>query len=282
MPPKTRIARLTSTVLDLMDAAQSAGHFKKVVALGGQVEADLPLIHGMDWQCVEHNWLELMSFAFASMGQLEVAFPYFERLVDMSDAVHEFRAQAVTLVNLGKASIMAKIESKHGTAEQMFEKVRNIGIAGGWLDLESNACEGLSSLALTDGRAMEAMELAQQACVAADLMLDADFGSDHTRANAAQSVLKCSDLTSPRFDENILKHYQVAAEKIFGEFDSIHLVDVHDKWALRHYAMLRKWECEEACYEVLKLAASPRMQQNGAAAMLAKNATATLEMVRAW
>ena len=280
---KARIARFTRTV-HAMEVEQNGGQYTQVVSLGLEVwmEEDVALIRGLDHQQLEVGWLDMMSIALASMGQITEAIPYFERLVDVWGDMCDYRTQALVLINLGKAIDTAALECTHGRSVDIFEKVRTTGTHAGWFDIESNACEGLSSLALQAARPVEAMEFAQQAVVAADLMLEDDFASHHTRANALKTVLRCCDLTSANFDEHILEKYRLTAEQIWGEYDSMHLVDVYGTWVTRHFHMGRTVECEEAYAKVLQLAAFPKMQQNNSVARIVKNATETMRMVRAW
>ena len=51
----------------------------------------------------------------------------------------------------------------------------------------------------------EAMALAEQALVAAELLLDSDFSKSLDQAQTIIVIVNCSDITSKDFDETLLK-----------------------------------------------------------------------------
>ena len=95
-------------------------------------------------------------------------------------------------------------EGVSAKARACFDKARRIGELGGYFVLESESCLGLMELEKQEGRLAQALELQQQAVIAADLMQDDDEHKAVFQANALQSVIDDADREAPDFDEALL------------------------------------------------------------------------------
>jgi hypothetical protein len=281
MAPEARTARLIETVNIKMAAAHDRCDYQEVISLGRLVEEDFALIHDVgDWD-VESSFLDAMVRAFSGLWNYVEAVAYSERLSLCCAAAGQSKAQGQALMNLGAMKLIgmgARVE-----AAACYEKVRDIGVRGGYFAMESKACEGLSRLANGQAngevRKAEALEFAKQALIAAELMQDDEFGKQLTEADAVLAVINSSDLAAPDCDEAPIHRFADLARDLRDQAGSMHLVIVQEVWVRRHKSMGRKRECADACREILALAAAPRMAQNRGVQQVATNARVTLHKI---
>jgi tetratricopeptide (TPR) repeat protein len=273
MSPEARTARLVETVRIKMVAAQGRGDWQEVISLGRLAEKDLALVHDLDDVGVEAALLDMMGLASEKLRNDAEAVRYYERLAALFATHGLFMEQGRALMNLGQTrqNMGALVE-----AAAIYEKVRDIGVRGGYFAMESKSCQGLARLAILEGRKAEGLEFAQQALIAAGLMLDDEFGQQRNEADAVLTVINCSDLASPDFDEALIHRYAGLVRALEDQADSTDHVNVQRVWAGRHAAMGRQREFADACREILALAAAPRMAQMVNVQQMAAKARARL------
>jgi tetratricopeptide (TPR) repeat protein len=272
--PEARKARLFETVKVKMAASNRLGDFEAVILLGQQAEKDLALVHDLrnDWS-FHARFLDRMGGAFASLGKYAEAVRYGEQLAAFGASTERFMEQGRALMNVGAMRLtMGELVEARAT----FEKVRDIGVRGGYFEMESKSCDGLSDLARMAGRTEEGLEFAEQALLAAGCMQDDEFGKHMTEASALDALIACSDLAAPAFDEALIHRYGGLARALAHQVDSVHHVKVQKVWVTRHAAMGRPRECADACREIIELSGGLRVAQNADVQEMAAYARDTL------
>jgi tetratricopeptide (TPR) repeat protein len=248
----------------------------RVLSIGEQAEADLAIIDFPLKERVEIEMLEMMARAFSRTAQYSKARSYFEQLLSLFDPVEKHREHTRTQMRIADmCSVLGDFEK----AKVLYEEVYAAGRRDGNFEYHSKACLGLCRIEKETGNKNDAMELARQALIAADLMLEGDFGKERDAAQAIISILEFSDITSENFDETLLARLEqlttaVDANEHGGSALCVKAAEV--QWR-RDFAMSRWVECANACAKTMSLASQTRFKQNPDVQAVYKRALQTVE-----
>jgi hypothetical protein len=113
-------------------------------------------------------------------------------------------------------------------------------------------------------RLKKAMTLAKQALIAAELMMDGDYGKERDAAQAIISIIDLSDITSVHFDETLitrLEEFTTAVDATEEGGSSLCVKAAEIQWR-REWAMSRWSQCANACAKTMRLASQTRFKQN--------------------
>ena len=125
------------------------------------------------------------------------------------------------------------------------------------------------------------MKFAEQALIAADLMLDGDYGKDRNAAQAIVAILEFSDITSENFDETLLARLEVLTTAVDANEhggSSLCVKAAELEWR-RDFAMSRWLQCANACVKTMRLASQTRFKQNPDVQAVHQKALETIELL---
>jgi len=248
----------------------------RVLSLGEQAEADLLIIDFPLKKKVEIELLEMMARAFSRTAQYSKSRIYFEQLLSLFDPIEKHREHTRTKMRIADmCSVLGDLEK----AKVLYSEVFETGQRDGNFEYHSKACLGLSRIEKENGNKDDAVELAQQALIAAGLMLDGDYGKDRDAAQSIIAILGFSDIKSENFDENLLARLEelttaVDANEHGGSSLCVKAAELH--WR-REFAMSRWSQCANACVKTMKLANQTRFKQNPDVQAVYKKAFETIE-----
>ena len=233
----------------------------RVIEFGVQAEADLLIIYFPQKERVQIEMFEMMARAFSRTAQYSRACDYFEKLLALFDPVEQFKEYTRTQIRIAD---MCLILGYVDTAKRLYELVHATGEQHGSFELHSKSCLGLSRIEKDNGNKTKAKELAQQALVAADLLLEGEYSKSRDAAQAIIQLVDLSDLNSESFDETLL----VRLEELTTVVDSTEeggsslVVKASELQWRRAFAMSRWAICANVCAKTMRLAKQTRFQQN--------------------
>jgi len=274
--PHGRLARITELVYTEMTDAHGRWDSARVISLGRAAEADLLIIEFDLKKAVEKKLLEMMARAFTRTAQYPKALDYFERLLNLFDVTNETPEHTRTLMQIADLHIVLKHADE---AKVLYKQVYAAGERDGNFEFHSKACLGLCKVEKALGNTDDAMTLANEALVAAGLLLDGEYSKSRDAAQAIIAIVGLSDLTSGQFDDSLLTRLDqlTAAVDATEEGGSSLCVKSAHLQCRRAFAMSRWVECAEACAKTMMLAAQPRFQQNPDVQAVGHAASETLE-----
>jgi tetratricopeptide (TPR) repeat protein len=248
----------------------------RVISLGEQAESDLAIIEFPLKERVQIEMLEMMARAFSRKAQYAKAKSYFEQLLSLFDPVEKHKEHTRTQLRIADMCIILK---DTGEAKLLYEKVYAKGERDGNVEYRSKACMGLSRVEREAGNKDDAMKFAEQALIAADLMLEGDYGKDRNAAEAIIAIVDLSDITSESFDENLLARLEVLTTAVdANEHGGSSLcVKAAELQCSREFAMSRWSQCANACVKTMRLASQTRFKQNPDVQKVYKKALETIE-----
>ena len=244
-----------------MYAAHDSWDSTRVIELGAQAEADMLIIDFPLKDKVQIEMFEMMARAFSRTGQYSRACDYFENLLALFDPVEQFQQHTRTKMMIADMSFILGYVDK---AKVLFEQVHAIGEQNGNFEFHSKSCLGLSKIEKKAGNETRALELARQALLAAELLLDGEYSKSRDAAQAILAIVDLSDITSESFDENLL----VRLEELTTAVDSTEnggsslVVKASELQWRRAFAMSRWATCGNLCAKTMRLAKQTRFQQN--------------------
>ena len=256
-----------------MVVAHDTWDSKRVLSLGEQAEADLSITYFPLKDKVEIELLEMMARAFVRTAQYAKARDYFERLLSLFDPVDKHKEHTRTQMRIADMCISVGDVEK---AKVLYNQVYAIGERDGDFEYHSKACLGLSRIEKEepqegDGsrtkrkkRLKKAMALAKQALIAAELMMDGDYGKERDAAQAIISIIDLSDITSVHFDETLitrLEEFTTAVDATEEGGSSLCVKAAEIQWR-REWAMSRWSQCANACAKTMRVASQTRFEQN--------------------
>jgi tetratricopeptide (TPR) repeat protein len=256
-----------------MVVAHDTWDSKRVLSLGEQAEADLLIIDFPLKEKVKIEMFEMMARAWSRTAQYSKARDYFERLLALFDPVDKHKEHTRTQMRIADMCISVGDVEK---AKVLYKQVYAIGERDGNFEYHSKACLGLSRIEKQepqggDGsrtkrkkRLKKAMTLAKQALIAAELMLDRDYGKQRDAAQAIISIIDLSDITSVHFDETLitrLEEFTTAVDATEEGGSSLCVKAAEIQWR-REWAMSRWSQCANACAKTMRLASQTRFKQN--------------------
>ena len=256
-----------------MVVAHDTWDSKRVLSLGEQAEADLLIIDFPLKEKVKIEMLEMMARAFSRTAQYSKSRDYFERLLALFDPVDKHKEHTRTQMRIADMCISVGDVEK---AKVLYSQVYTVGERDGNFEFHSKACLGLSTIEKQepqggDGsrtkrkkRLKKAMTLAKQALIAAELMLDGDYGKERDAAQAIISIIDLSDITSEHFDETLitrLEEFTTAVDATEEGGSSLCVKAAEIQWR-REWAMSRWSQCANACAKTMRLASQTRFKQN--------------------
>jgi hypothetical protein len=260
-------------VLRDMVVAHDTWDSKRVLSLGEQAEADLLIIDFPLKEKVKIEMLEMMARAFSRTAQYSKSRDYFEQLLALFDPVAKHKEHTRTQMRIADMCISVGDVEK---AKVLYSQVYTVGERDGNFEFHSKACLGLSRIEKQepqggDGsrtkrkkRLKKAMTLAKQALIAAELMLDRDYGKQRDAAQAIISIIDLSDITSVHFDETLitrLEEFTTAVDATEEGGSSLCVKAAEIQWR-REWAMSRWSQCANACAKTMRLASQTRFKQN--------------------
>jgi tetratricopeptide (TPR) repeat protein len=260
-------------VLRDMVVAHDTWDSKRVLSLGEQAEADLLIIDFPLKEKVKIEMFEMMARAWSRTAQYAKARDYFERLLALFDPVAKHKEHTRTQMRIADMCISVGDVEK---AKVLYSQVYTVGERDGNFEFHSKACLGLSTIEKQepqggDGsrtkrkkRLKKAMTLAKQALIAAELMLDRDYGKQRDAAQAIISIIDLSDITSVHFDETLitrLEEFTTAVDATEEGGSSLCVKAAEIQWR-REWAMSRWSQCANACAKTMRLASQTRFKQN--------------------
>ena len=248
----------------------------RVLSLGEKAESDLAIIDFPLKKRVEIEMLEMMARAFSRQAQYSKARSYFEKLLSRFDPIEKHKEHTRTQLRIADMCIVLK---DTGEAKVLYEEVFSKAERDGNFEYRSKACMGLSRVEREAGNKDDAMEFAKQALIAADLMLEGDYGKDRNAAEAIIAIVDLSDITSESFDENLLARLEVLTTAVdANEHGGSSLcVKAAELQCRREFAMSRFVECANACSKTMRLASQTRFKQNPDVQKVYKKALETIE-----
>jgi tetratricopeptide (TPR) repeat protein len=256
-----------------MVVAHDTWDSKRVLSLGEQAEADLLIIDFPLKEKVKIEMFEMMARAWSRTAQYAKARDYFERLLALFDPVTKHKEHTRTQMRIADMCISVGDVEK---AKVLYSQVYTVGERDGNFEFHSKACLGLSTIEKQepqggDGsrtkrkkRLKKAMTLAKQALIAAELMLDRDYGKQRDAAQAIISIIDLSDITSVHFDETLitrLEEFTTAVDATEEGGSSLCVKAAEIQWR-REWAMSRWSQCANACAKTMRLASQTRFKQN--------------------
>ena len=268
--------RVGDLVLTEMVDAHERWDSTRVLSIGEQAEADLAIIDFPLKKRVEIEMLEMMARAFSRTAQCSKARSYFEQLLSLFDPVEKHREYTRTQLRIAD---MCNILRDFGKAKVLYEVVNAAGERDGNFEYHSKACLGLCRIERETGNKNDAMELARQALIAADLMMDGDFGKERDAAQAIICILEFSDINSENFDETLLTRLEVLTTAVDANEDggsSLCVKAAEIQWH-REFAMSRWSQCANACAKTMRLASQTRFKQNPEVQAVYKRALQTVQ-----
>ena len=123
------------------------------------------------------------------------------------------------------------------------------------------------------------MKFAKQALIAANLMLDGDYGKDRNAAQAIIAIVDLSDITSENFDETLLAQLETLTTAVDANEEggsSLCVKAAELQWR-RDFAMSRWVECTHACSHTMRIANQTRFKQTPEVNAVYKRAFQTLK-----
>jgi len=247
-----------------------------VISLGEKAESDLAIIDFPLKERIKIEMLEMMARAFSRKAQYSKARSYFERLLALFDPVDKHKEYTRTQLRIADMFIMLR---EAGEAKVLYEKVYESGERDGDFEYHSKACLGLCRIEKEAGHKDHAMELAKQALIAANLMLDGDYGKDRNSAQAIIAMVDLSDITSSNFDETLIARLETLTTAVDANEEggsSLCVKAAEIKWR-REFAMARFGTCANACVKTMSLASQTRFKQNPDVQIVYKRALQTVE-----
>ena len=256
-----------------MVVAHDTWDSKRVLSLGKQAEADLLIIDFPLKEKVKIEMFEMMARAWSRTAQYAKARDYFERLLALFDPVDKHKEHTRTQMRIADMCISVGDVEK---AKVLYSQVYTVGERDGNFEFHSKACLGLSTIEKQepqggDGsrtkrkkRLKKAMTLAKQALIAAELMMDGDYGKERDAAQAIISIIDLSDITSVHFDETLitrLEEFTTAVDATEEGGSSLCVKAAEIQWR-REWAMSRWSQCANACAKTMRLASQTRFKQN--------------------
>jgi tetratricopeptide (TPR) repeat protein len=229
--------------------------------MGAEAEAELLLAEFDLKKRVEIEMFEMMARAFSRTAQYSKSLEYFERLLKLYDPIVEKRSEH-TRTNMRIAD-MHVITGHVDKAKVIYKKVYAIGEMSGDFEFHSKSCLGLSKIEKEAGNKTEAMALAQQALLAAELLLNGEYSKSRDSAQAIIAIIDFSDITSESFDETLLVRLEeltTAVDKTEYGGSSL-VVKSAELQCIRHFYQARWLECSNACVRVMQLAKEERFKQ---------------------
>ena len=268
--------RVADIVLTEMVEAHDRWDSSLVISLGEQAEADLAIIDFPLKKRVQIELLEMMARAFSRTAQCSKAMSSFEQLLSLFDPIEKHREYTRTQLRIAD---MCNILRDFGKAKVLYEVVHAAGERDGNFEYHSKACLGLCRIEKATGNKNDAMELAKQALIAADLMMDGDFGKERDAAQAIICILEFSDITSENFNETLLTRLEQLATEVDANEDggsSLCVKAAEIQWH-REFAMSRWSQCANACAKTMRLASQTRFNQNPEVKAVYKRALQTVQ-----
>jgi tetratricopeptide (TPR) repeat protein len=250
----------------------------RVLSLGEQAEADLLIIDFPLKKKVEIEMLEMMARAFSRTAQYSKSRDYFERLLSLFDPVEKHREHTRTQLRIADMCIILR---DTGEAKVLYEDVYKTGERSGNFEYHSKACLGLCRIEKDAGNKDDAMKFADQALIAADLMLEGDYGKDRNAAEAIIAILGFSDIKSESFDEYLLARLEVLTTAVDANEEggsSLCVKAAELQWR-RDFAMSRWSQCANSCSKTVRLASQTRFKQNPDVQAVCKKALETVELL---
>lgn len=263
-----------------MVVAHDTWDSKRVLSLGEQAEADLLIIDFPLKEKVKIEMLEMMARAFSRTAQYSKSLEYFERLLALFDPVDKHKEHTRTKMRIADMCISVGDVEK---AKILYNQVYAIGERDGNFEYHSKACLGLSRIGKETGNKNDAMALAKQALIAAELMLDGDYGKERDAAQAIISIIDLSDITSEHFDETLitrLEEFTTAVDATEEGGSSLCVKAAEIQWR-REWAMSRWSQCANACAKTMRLASQTRFKQNPDVNAVYKRAVQAVETMNA-
>ena len=258
--PVDRKQRVVDLVMTQMKNAHALWDSTRVISLGAQAEADLLIIAFPLKEKVEIERLDMMARAFSRTAEYSKALEYFERLLALYDPVDERKEHTRAKICIADMDVVLKHFDK---AKVRYKEVFSIGEDDGNFEFHSKSCLGLCRVEKEAGNKARALEFAEQALAAADLLLDIDYSKQRDQAQALVEIISLLDLESKKFDENLITRLHDLAKALDtkepgGTSWCVKAAEI--QWR-RHWHMSRWIQCANACMKTMQLAQEDRFKQ---------------------